>query len=525
MKGKNPGNGTHQNTGVCFPLNGQNQRSTSDFGKQVMAAALAGVSDESAQAILAERSWRKNYYRHAPKLTALSSANTAHSLQIAEQGLDAVHNGFRFSRGGTEQLLSQAMDRYTESTLHTGCVEGTGAVTNRRFEMPYRGDRLSGEAFTTQVNAWERKGIIEPSCAQALRDISTRDLATEIRGHRFALLGASSEMGPCLTLLALGATVIAVDLDRPQIWAKLIACARELPGTLLFPMHQPYSTELSDEELAASAGANLLTETPEIRTWLCSLPGPMTVGAYAYLDGAKHVSLAVAMDAIVKAVLARDPRNAFAFMLTPTDVFAIPEETAEASERAYARSVCGGGFPGRLRAAGRRKHMFKPNLVSRVSSDNGRQFGLIDSLVPQQGPNYNLAKNIQRWRAIVARQQGHRVSANVAAATMTASVTSNKLFELGYEGCALFGIEAFEPDTNRSLMAGLLIYDMIAEESVANPDVQLDNPQELFMFGANHGGFWRTAFQVRSALHAAVLVGVNMKAQKYLGSLWHRKKG
>ena len=43
-------------------------------------------------------------------------------------------------------------------------------------------------------------------------------------------------MGPYITLMALGANVIAIDLDRPQIWERLISIARSSPGNLIFPI-------------------------------------------------------------------------------------------------------------------------------------------------------------------------------------------------------------------------------------------------------------------------------------------------
>ena len=38
----------------------------------------------------------------------------------------------------------------------------------------------------------------------------------------FVLLGAGSAMGPFEVLMSLGANVVAIDLDRPFIWKRLI---------------------------------------------------------------------------------------------------------------------------------------------------------------------------------------------------------------------------------------------------------------------------------------------------------------
>lgn len=75
-------------------------------------------------------------------------------------------------------------------------------------------------------------------------------------------------MGPLLTLLSLGANVIAIDLDRKGIWERLIRETRNSPGTLIFPLKKKQSGLKSDEEVAEQAGGNLFTDTPEIRSWL-----------------------------------------------------------------------------------------------------------------------------------------------------------------------------------------------------------------------------------------------------------------
>lgn len=64
--------------------------------------------------------------------------------------------------------------------------------------------------------------------------------------------------------MALGANVIAIDLDRPGIWKRLISVAKSSPGTLTFPM-KTEQKGLTDDEIAEKAGCNLFTETPEIR--------------------------------------------------------------------------------------------------------------------------------------------------------------------------------------------------------------------------------------------------------------------
>jgi hypothetical protein len=52
----------------------------------------------------------------------------------------------------------------------------------------------------------------------------------------------------------LGANVIAVDLDRPKIWERLISIARNSCGTLYMPVKRAVDANADDAALAAVAG-------------------------------------------------------------------------------------------------------------------------------------------------------------------------------------------------------------------------------------------------------------------------------
>jgi hypothetical protein len=122
--------------------------------------------------------------------------------------------------------------------------------------------------------------------------------------------------------------------------------------------------------------------------------------------------------------------------------------------------------------------------------------------------NYALAKRIQQWRALSARADGRRVSINIAPSTMSHSVIRNPALKAAFGGARLFGVEGFDPATTSALMAALLVYDLRSGESLANPALPLQDPSELVMQGANHGGMWRMPFSARSALPLAALFGL-----------------
>jgi hypothetical protein len=228
------------------------------------------------------------------------------------------------------------------------------------------------------------------------------------------------------------------------------------------------------------------------------------LGSYAYADGAVHVLLSMASDAIVVDLQSRRDDLTLAFLATPTDVFMVPMAAVEESRRRWGDR----GLSGMLQSPLRLVRQFEPNYTRDYVSDDGTMFGINDSLVPQQGPNYALAKRLQRWRALVARASGTPVSLNLAPATRTQSVVKNRVLSAAYAGAGRFGVEVFEPATSTTLMAALLVHDIRNPSAAANPATVLTNPMDLYVQGANHGGLWRTPYSPRSVLGFAAVLGM-----------------
>jgi hypothetical protein len=132
----------------------------------------------------------------------------------------------------------------------------------------------------------------------------------------------------------------------------------------------------------------------------------------------------------------------------------------------------------------------------------GVQPGVCDALVGQQGPNYALAKRLQRWRATVAREAGATVSMNVAPPTRTRSVLKNRALAAAYAGAHRFGVEVFEPATANTLMAALLVADLNTDGGPRH-----EQPWQDEAYAAVHGGLWRAPYQPRSALGLAAVLG------------------
>lgn len=365
---------------------------------------------------------------------------------------------------------------------------------------------MSSDSLINALKGWETYGTIEPSAAQAISTVvaNQKEWLDRIRyrpgqtgGVTFILLGCGAAMGHFKELMELGADVVGIDLDRPKVWTGMFEYLEEenkkkTGGRFRYPIRpgQPM-----DKKKGTGVGSNMITETPEIRNWLSSLLRPVlesdpthrvVIGSYAYLDGAPHVKVSLAMDAIASSFANSFPsQTMLSYLCTPTDCHIVPLDAHEAAKENHSRF----GLSTLL------KPFLRTNVHPPVTAPTGEKFAIVDGLMTRQGPNYALAKRIQHWRALLAREDGHvRVSSNVAPMTITASVTHNTLFRWAYGGAHRFRpAEIFPPDTSRAVTLALLLYDLFDQQSVANPDVQLRNPYEIMTHNSFHGGVWRAA--------------------------------
>ena len=500
-------------TGIAFPEGASGRRSTTATGRAIFADAVRGIDPMLAARIEHTDDWRSGYLEPVRDVVVRATGSADAALSIAAEGLASVHRRFAFEREGRQLSLGEAMARYREPGFASVTIEGQ-QLPERELSLPYRGRRLFGDELRRQVDAWVAGGIAEPSFGEAIHAVMDHPEWLDLTGTDIAVLGAAAEMGPTRSLLRWGATVHAIDLPRPQAWARLLGITRGTAGRMRVPIRlsdgaAPIVTggrvpASDDDRVAAEAGADLVADAPELRTWLGEAEGPLVVGSYAYAEGSAHVLLSVACDAIVSSLAAERSDITLAYLATPTDVFAVPMTAVEESRRRWESR----GLGALLQAPMRMARQFAPNYDEIRQDDLGRPFGLSDALIPQQGPNYVLAKRMQRWRAITARAAGHRVSLNIAPATRTQSVVRSRLLAAAYAGAGRFGVEVFEPATSSALMAALLVHDLRNPASSADPHTVLANPMDLYAESAIHGGLWRTAYAPRSVLGIAAVLGL-----------------
>jgi hypothetical protein len=468
--------------GVSFPLL-DGRRSTSATGRAILADAAAAVDRDLERRIRSCREWRSDYMGFVRELTLACAERTA-ALAIAGAGLQSMRSRLVVEHGGGLASLDEALESIEPAgELGSGQIHGTAQPVST-LRVPYRGRELHGAGLAEQLERWVQDGTVEPSFADAVRAVQENPEWLALRGRKIALVGAGAEIGPLHPLCSWGAQVIALDLPRASVWERIGETARAGAGTV----HMAFAAE-------GSQGVDLLRTLPETRTWLDRVAGEddLVLGMYAYADGGEHVRVSGAFDALATDALERRPTTALAFLATPTDAFLVAEEAVASARAAYAARRLSrlAQAPAQLLSGGR---LFAPAYADGAP--------VADALVKQQGPNYAIAKRLQRWRGVLANALGHQVSMNVAPATWTRSVTKNRVLAAAYAGAHRFGVEIFEPRTTRALMAALLVHDL------HQPPAPSGEPERLFSNAAAHGGLWRTAYEPRSALGIAALAGL-----------------
>ena len=469
--------------GVCFPaIDGS--RSTTTTGRGILADAARVADPGLAERIESASDWRSGYLSFVRELTETCAVTPQSSLAIAEAGLASMRARMVFERGGETFELDQALSVVGGERLQSGEIRGRAApVTELR--VPYRGRELRGHELEAQLDSWVRSRVVEPSFAVAIRRVIEHPEWLALPGRRVAIIGAGAEMGPLEPLSRWGAHVIAIDLPVERIWKRVTDAIRQGAGRATIPL----TTQ-------GKPGIDVVRSLPETRTWLDEVADgdQLVLGMYAYADGGAHVCVTAAFDALGTDLLERRSGTALAYLATPTDAFVVPEDAVADARAAYAGRGLRRILQAPLRALSLGR-LFAPAYpgTSRVA----------DVLVAQQGPNYALAKRIQRWRGVTASVNGTPVAFNVAPATWTRSVTKNRVLAAAYTGARRFGIEIFAPATSRVLMAALLVHDL------HEPSPEDRDPEVLFSDGAAHGGLWRAAYQPRSVLGVAALTGLH----------------
>ena len=273
---------------MAFPAAADGQRSTSALGRAVVAGALSRVDPPGALAATRESNWRSGYLTHFRRLVEAGLTSRQAAVSVARDGLASLHQRMRVtSPDGTESGLDSLISAAARQDLATVTVAGAGEP-ERTLSVPYRGERLSGDALRRRLDAWVTAGVIEPSCADAVAKVAASPQLLALPGRTVAVLGAGAEIGPLSVLLSWGVRVAAIDLPSPAIWDRVLGMARGSAGTLLVPVARGGPDDDSavggrtagaaeGQDLNERAGCDLAADVPAVADWLARTEGPLTI--------------------------------------------------------------------------------------------------------------------------------------------------------------------------------------------------------------------------------------------------------
>lgn len=479
--------------GVVLPANAKGERSSTSFGRDVMAKA-AGETDLGA-AIAREKDWRHGYIEPFVRLTEVGAESKESVCEIADRGLKHAIGAAEFIRDGAAVSLSALPPASPARSFGCAKISQSGSEV-APTKVPYRGEQLEGQQLVEQIDAWVQKGCMEESAAQAAK-AGLGKSGQGLRDHQFVVLGAGSELGPFELLLKAGATVLAVATRRPGRWKRHMAYARFTAGTMLVPLAPGASETGSDEELAEAAGADLSADLPEVLDWLAKNldpKRPTTVGTYIYADGEANVRLTLAADVVIQKVLSLGcSAITLAWIGSPSTANVLPagcaEDSASRRESAPWWQKLAGYFPNNDRP---------PVPGTGLQVNNG--YSML------QGPNYALAQQLRVWRAAIALSAGVNVSFNYAPACRTESVLKSSAIKTALAGFPHFApMEVFDGDAVKAVMFLILVSDVLGLR--AKPAECTNHPLAYISDQSFHGGYWRTAFNIDSCGKSCYVLG------------------
>jgi hypothetical protein len=481
------------------PLTSLPIRST-ELARKVLAASARSFP-ELQQNIQGAPSWRDWYLRLYSELACKEGLSVGDTTEIATLGLAELHKYLVTESG---QSLQQAVSEGFDLDLVT-TIEIRGTEQAQKVSI----DGLSGSLEQTAAS-WVSRGLAEPGLVAAFRYLDQNQPLSLQRDLLFAVAGAA-EFAPTENWLRWGGEVAVVARPNPATWQALISLARSSGGTLLVPirkaaLHKPVA-ELTDQEIAAIAGLDILENYQEISSWMRILTARpknrFVLGLYAYTPSVNHIRVQGVQECLAQEAMNRMPATALAlsWLATPTDSAPGPAEIGERAIRTFASReplrIVRDTILGLLNAA-------RPARPKFFDGRDGEKLALIDASVQQQGPSYSFSKRTQRWRAYLAHYSGVKVSYAISPPARTNSVLRHKILRASYRGAPLFGVQPFDVVTAKSAAAAVLVRDLNDPASYQSKDTTT----ELHTFSAIHGGLWGLAYKPRSIWIAATLLGL-----------------
>lgn len=487
-------------TGILLPTG----ESGSTFLHRVLRHA-ASRFDELGSARLSEdpRSFRDGYGDAVVRFEAARVASPRR-VAIAQAMVDATLDGLRLVEDGVDRPLREALAE--PAPAPPVVTRATGGQPRFGLEVVCDGRVHRGAAVAELVHHLHAQHHLTDAARDGLawmvRRIVDDGGALDLRGHRFAILGAAAELSPAPMLLAAGASVLWIDRVAPD--AALLSAGE--CGELVW---SPTGSDLLADPRAVAASIRRFAAT-----------GPVHVGLYAYAPGqSRELRIAAGMDALVRS-LGRDVVRSVSMLVSPTSPTAMQRRDVDEQDRraaSHPRWQSAFELPGALRGPARRG---EPNAA------------VASSVMQIQGAGYQAAQllaKIATAEALAVHGVDGRgplpVSANVAGITGTRSL-AHPLFLVAFAGAPAFGVRIFEPATTRALAALLMLHDLLNPDAPAAASRTMSPGDRAAAVRAAqiHGGVPVVPWQFEASVQVAAAVGAVRRPDLLLGLVRPRRR-
>jgi len=309
----------------------------------------------------------------------------------------------------------------------------------------------------------------------------------DLKGQRFALMGAGAELAPTAMLLAAGADVLWIDVKAPP--SELLQ-APDLGGRLFVP---PEPSDLLADPASVVAAIRAFAQGE-----------PVHLGMYAYAGGeGQEWRLTASMNAIA-GVLGPALVASIALLISPTTaITAVAEDSAAAAERRDRASL----WKRALRRVG-------PLRDGGSACADGRVGSVI---VPLQGASYQAAQYVGKVLAAESfavhgptgdGETPTVVSANVAPITNTRSLV-HPLFQAGFLGAPMWDVLISPSPLTRTLNGLLMIADLtdpLREQALAG--LSAAERARAVLSEQIHGGVFAQPYGMYGEIQVAAVIGL-----------------
>ena len=350
-----------------------------------------------------ETNWRSGYLTHFRRLVEAGLARRTPRCRLPRDGLGSLHGRMRAvqpdGRGDRAGRPAVGARAGTPSPRSASRAPGSGSRAVAALPGRTAARRWPWPAAWSLGQRRDHRAVVRGR----RREVAAHPEWLRLPGRTVAVLGAGCGDRPAGGAAALGRPVAGVDLPSRRCGSACCGrpgpararCSCRSTGTGRLPL-QPAG---GDEAIAGRPGSTWSRgpggrrlagrpRTARSCSAITSTPTARPTCASARPLDALTLRLQAASDDVA---LASSPRRRMCSLSRPT----------------RSLSPCGPTRPGPAPSSWPAARCGRcPAAGCSAAPTAGADPGINDSLVAQQGPNYALAKRLQRWRATVAREAG-----------------------------------------------------------------------------------------------------------------------